>query len=140
MKKFEFSLQKLLNLREFEEHEAEVELGKAISESDKIRNQLEDVAQKTIFNSKQTVGVGNYQDLVVLEQYRNRLKLLKEELLEELAKAEIVVEQKRAIFAEAMKNRKVLTNLKEKKFTSWKKEAQKAEENAIDDIVTSQWH
>ena len=57
--------------------------------------------------------------------------------MEELAAAQLVVDEKREIFAEAMKQRKILSNLKEKQFAQYKKEALVAEDNAVDDLVTS---
>lgn len=57
--------------------------------------------------------------------------------MEELAAAQLVVDEKREVFAEAMKQRKILSNLKEKQFAQYKKEALVAEDNAVDDLVTS---
>ena len=52
MKRFEFSLQKVLDLREFEENQAKNELGKAIAESDRIKAELEYIALKRVENNK----------------------------------------------------------------------------------------
>ena len=41
---------------------------------------------------------------------------------------------------EAMKNCKALENLRDKRKNAWRKENYKAEENEIDDIVTSKWN
>ncbi len=51
-----------------------------------------------------------------------------------------MVEEKREIMVEAMKTRKVLSKLKEKQLSQYKKEQQKAEEAAVDDIVTGHWN
>ena len=59
--------------------------------------------------------------------------------MEELAAAELIVEEKRAVFAEALKKRKVLSNLKEKQLQQYKKEKQLEEDNIVDDIVTSRF-
>ena len=140
MKRFEFSLQKVLDLREFEENQAKNELGKAIAESERIKAELEYVALKRVENNKARALTEDMNEMMAIEHFIVRLDLRKEELLEELAKAELVIEQKRQLFAEAMKNRKVVTKLKEKKQAEYKADALKAEESAIDDIVGAKYN
>ena len=48
MKRFEFRLEKLLNLREFYEHQAEIELAHAIAHKDYIDIQLKQIAKLKI--------------------------------------------------------------------------------------------
>ena len=57
-----------------------------------------------------------------------------------LAQAQVVTEEKREKMQDAMKNCKVLENLRDKKIAAWKKENFRAEESEIDDIVTSKWN
>lgn len=140
MKRFEFSLQKVLDLREFEENQAKNELGKAIAESDRIKAELEYIALKRVENNKARAETDDINEMMAIERFIVRLDLRKEELLEELAKAELVIEQKRQAFAEAMKNRKVVTKLKEKKEAEYKADAIKAEEAAIDDITGAKYN
>ena len=140
MKRFEFSLQKVLNLREFEEDQAKNELGKAIAESERIKAELEYVALKRVENNKARAQTTDMNEMMAIERFIVRLDLRKEELLEELAKAELVIEQKRQLFAEAMKNRKVVTKLREKKEAEYKADALKAEEAAIDDITSAKYN
>ncbi len=140
MKRFEFSLQKVLDLREFEENQAKNELGKAIAESDRIKAELEYIVLKRVENNKARAQTDDMNEMMAIERFIVRLDLRKEELLEELAKAELVIEQKRQLFAEAMKNRKVVTKLKEKKEAEYKADVLKAEESAIDDIVGAKYN
>ena len=72
---------------------------------------------------------------MAVENYVNRLDLRKEELLEQLAAAELTIEEKRNIFTAAMQKRSVLDKLKEKQFAQWRKESMSAEENALEDAV-----
>lgn len=136
MKKFDFSMQKILNLREFQEEQAKIELGKALSETNRIQSELEQIAVERA-RMVQVCSETSVDQLIINERYITRLDISRDRLLEELAAAEIVVQEKRAIFAEAMKNRKVLTNLKEKQLTTYKKDAQLAEDNVLDDIASS---
>ena len=135
MKKFVFSLQKVLDLREFEEDKAKLELGKAVAEVEKIKTQLQENAQKRVeanLSRKDTKDIGS---LINIENYITGLDIKKEKLLEELTYAQIVFEEKRDLFTKAMQEREVLTKLKEKQLSEYKKEILKEEENSVDDII-----
>jgi len=140
MKRFNFSLQKVLDLREFEEDQAKNELGMAIADSERIKQELEYVALKRVENNKARAQAEDMDEMMAIERFIVRLDLRKEELLEELAKAELVIEEKRKIFTEKMKNRKVVTKLKEKQEAEYKSEALKEEEAAIDDITGAKYN
>lgn len=139
MKRFAFSLQKILDIREFAERQAQIELGRAVAEVNRINSDLEAVAQEKLrmIHLKQQEMTLN--DFVVRENYMKRLELTKERLLEELAAAQLVVDEKREIFAEALKQRKILSNLRDKQYAQYKKDALVAEDNAVDDMVTSRF-
>ena len=122
MKKFVFSMEKILDLREYEEKQAQIELGKAIADAEKIRQQLNFVATEKAKMLSMDISGTSINERLVHENYLVRLDRQKEILLEELAAAELIVEEKRAVFAEALKKRKVLSNLKEKQLQQYKKE------------------
>ena len=46
MKKFKFELEDILKFRKFEQHQAEVELGKALAEEQEIQSNLDNLAQQ----------------------------------------------------------------------------------------------
>lgn len=137
MKRFVFSLQKILDLREFEQKQAEAELGKANAEIARIQQSLDAVAEKRAQLTHSTQG--STDSIVYLQTSRHFtfLDMRKDELMNEMAEAEMVAEEKRAVVREAMKKVKVMEKLKESKFAEWKKEYQKQEEISSDDIVTS---
>ena len=137
MKRFAFSMQKILDIREFTERQAQIELGRAVAEVNRINGDLEAVAQEKLRMIHQKQQEMTLNDFVVRENYMKRLELTKERLLEELAAAQLVVDEKRAVFTEAMKQRKILSNLREKQYLQYKKDALKIEENSVDDMVTS---
>ena len=137
MKRFAFSMQKILDIREFTERQAQIELGRAVAEVNRINGELEAVAQEKHRMIHQKQQEMTLNDFVVRENYMKRLELTKERLLEELAAAQLVVDEKRVVFTEAMKQRKILSNLREKQYLQYKKDALKIEENAVDDMVTS---
>ena len=137
MKRFSFSLQKILDIREFAERQAQIELGRAVAEVNRINSDLEAVAQEKIRMIHQKQQEMTLNDFVVRENYMKRLELTKERLLEDLAAAQLVVDEKREIFAEALKQRKILSNLRDKQYAQYKKDALVAEDNAVDDMVTA---
>ena len=137
MKRFSFSMQKILDIREFTERQAQIELGQAVAEVNRINEELEAVAQEKLRMLQINLKSASLNEFLVHENYMKRLELTKERLLQELAAAQLVVDEKREIFAEAMKQRKILSNLREKQFAQYKKEALVAEDNAVDDLVTS---
>lgn len=137
MKRFHFSMQQILDIREFTEKQAQIELGRAVAEVNRINGELEAVAQEKLRMMKQNLGEISVNEYLVYENYIKRLDMTKERLLEELATAQLVVDEKRHVFAEAMKQRKILSNLREKQYIQYKKQALVVEDNAVDDMVTS---
>lgn len=133
MKRFSFNLQKLLQLREFEEKNAKTALAAAVSEAERIKNELKSVAVERVRVNKTRNENVDTLFLITLEHYVNRLDVRKEELLENLAETELLIEQRRVLFAAAMQKRSVLDKLKEKQYLTWRKENAKAEESALED-------
>ena len=133
MKRFSFNLQKLLQLREFEEKNAKTALAAAVSEAERIKNELKSVAVERVRVNKTRNENVDTLFLITLEHYVNRLDVRKEELLENLAETELLIEQRRVLFAAAMQKRSVLDKLKEKQYAAWRKENAKAEESALED-------
>ena len=81
---------------------------------------------------------GTKRMLEILERIvKNEGTLEDLDLLEELSAAQLVVDEKRELFAEALKQRKILSNLRDKQYAQYKKDALVAEDNAVDDMVTA---
>ena len=138
MKRFSFSLQKLLDLRDFKEKQAEIELGKANAARDAIKLQLEEVARKRVSAAGERKGSLPVHELLAIEHFITRLDVRKEKLLEDLASAELVVETMREKYLVATRERKVITKLKEKKQAVWNKAYLDDEAAVLDDIVNSE--
>ncbi len=139
MKKFSFSLEKVLNLREFDEKQAKEELGRVISISNKLNAELQQIAIDRLNTRNSSATLISINEFAAMEHYVTRLDSRKEELLTELAQNELLIEQKRKLFMEAMQNRKVITKLKEKKYKEWKLKNLREEEATTDDIANSQY-
>lgn len=140
MKKFVFSLQKILDLRDFEKKQAQVELGRALADEKKIQDTLDMTAQLKIQSVKEADGMKDLNALAGVSNYFKLLDQRKEKLLSDLAAAKLVTEEKRASMVEAMQKCKALEKLKENRYAAWSAEAKKIEENTIDDIVTSKYN
>ena len=135
MKRFAFSMQKILDLRENLQKQAEIELGKANAEVARLERAIDTVDQKKASVTKAFDAETNVATLSQIESHFFMLQQKKEELAEELEAAKDVAEQKRDVMRQAMQRTKALGKLKESKAADWKKDAQKDEELAADDVV-----
>lgn len=134
MAKFVFNLQKVLDLREFEKHQAEIEMGKANAEVLRIQEKLDTIASQKINLTQMLDSGASFEDYASSQNYFIFLDQKQEEALEEMAQAQMVLEEKREILMEAMQNVKVLEKLKEKKRQDFKKEMQKKEQLEVEEI------
>jgi flagellar FliJ protein len=141
MKKFHFSLEDVLELRKFQEETAQLALGRAVGEGERIKQALATTAKLRVETMgdlrNASAGEGvlvNPTALMTMQTYLRRLDQQKERLLVELAKAELVIAEKRSLFAEAMKNREIFSSLKETEFSLWRKDTQRKEDAVMDEI------
>ncbi|MDR0502604.1 MAG: flagellar export protein FliJ [Treponema sp.] len=136
MKRFDFGpLQKVLNLREFRENECKNELGKAIGILAEIENKIKETAVK-----RHGAAAQRFTDplqMPVWDNYIIRLDRQAQNLTEQAAKAEIVVEEKRAEYLEAYKELKAIEKLKEKRLTGYKKEISDYRDAEADDLASA---
>ncbi len=138
MKKFSYSLQKILDLRNFELDQAQMELGKVNAQIASVNKQLKSVAAQKFQATRQADELNDFSLHVQTQDFFIYLDQRKDALLAELVQLEMIAEQKREVVREAMKKVKVLEKLKEKKYEAWKVEFQHQEELAQDDVVTAQ--
>ena len=130
-------MQKILDLRIFEKRQAEMELGKANAEVARIQGELESIAKRKVSTIKNFDTNTDFLIQAEIQSFFFMLEQKKEKFLEELATAQIAADEKREVVRQAMQKVKVLEKLKENKFRQWKKDSLKAEELAVDDIVTA---
>ncbi|HIW36900.1 MAG TPA: flagellar export protein FliJ [Candidatus Treponema faecavium] len=134
MKKFSFSLQKILDMREFAAEQRKAELGVAVSAANRLRQSLEENIVKREQACASRAGCADIGELRMIDTYVAGLDIKRDDLTVELAAAEEKVEECRAAYAAALKLCKVLINLKEKQYAEYKKECQRAEDLALDEI------
>jgi flagellar FliJ protein len=134
MRRFNFSLEKVLELRKYGEQETKIALGRAVGELTAIENQLKELALQRLKAGEERFSPANDAFAVRnYEFYIQRLDHTKEELLEAAAKARLKVEEARELYLEASRRRKVLDKLKEKRAGEYRKEMFAVETKLIDD-------
>ncbi|GMO44440.1 MAG: hypothetical protein Ta2B_25300 [Termitinemataceae bacterium] len=139
MKKFKFNLEKILKLRSWNENDAKVELGRAVSSLAEIENNIKIVAQKKIEtsneqyasigenkrNGKDRISTNNISDFRIYDSHIKYLQQQTDHLLQEAAAAEMEVEAKREQWVEKKSELKIMENLKDKRFAQYKKDSLK---------------
>jgi len=152
VKRFKFGLEKVLKLRQHHEHEARVELGRAIGVLAGIENEIKKNAETRAgaiherfaglgeSDALGDTGYGGSLSMHAWDAYIHRLELEADRLMEEATQAETVVEEKRGLYIEASRELKVMENLKERREKEHRKEMFVAETKEMDDrkIVNSE--
>lgn len=139
-KKFSFELQDILDFRNFEKEQAEGELAKALAVETEIQDKLNIIAGQFVSLKKTADTLTDFEDIAAATRHKGLLEYQKEELLKQLAEAQIVTAQKRQVLAEVMKKTTALEKLKEKQLEGWKEESDKEENDFIDDLANSGKH
>ena len=136
MAKFVFELQEILDYRNFEQEQAQIELGKALAVENEINQNLNSIAQQYTVLKQSMKGVTDFN--LVLAQ-NNHIKLLeyqKEELLKRLAEAKLVTEEKRRILQECMKKTTALEKLKDNQYEEYKQQLETEDKKNIEELST----
>ncbi|MBQ0003785.1 MAG: flagellar export protein FliJ [Treponema sp.] len=137
MKPFVFELEDVLSLRKFEQDQAQIELGKAVSEETRIQNDLNTLAMQNVAAKKELKGSTDFFQITQGQQYFSFLKLQQESLLEDLAQAKILTDAKREIFKKAMQKVQSLEKLKEEQKKIYAKEEDKENEDIVDEVMSA---
>ena len=139
MKKFKFELEDILKFRKFEQHQAEVELGKALAEEQEIQSNLDNLDQQKYAASEYVRGSKDFTDITAVLRFNEFIRTQTEFLMNKMAEAKLITEQKRNILKEIIKKTDALERLKEHQLEEYKNLVNLEEENIVDDIVTSRF-
>jgi flagellar FliJ protein len=134
LRAFRFSLEKVLDLRKFREGEREIELGRAIGALTTIEHQITALAAERLRAAEARVFHGGGAEIFSLDLYIQRLDQTRDKLFEAAAQAELRVEEARAAYLEASRDRKILDKLKEKREGEYRKALFAGEIKTLDDI------
>jgi flagellar FliJ protein len=135
MRRFKFNLEKILQLRKFREEECKLALGQAISALNVIENEIKETAFKR--HSAASMRFVDVEETASWENYILRLDQQAQMLTEKAARAQMVVEEKRASYLEASKDLKAVEKLKEKQKKEHRKEVMDYEIAQVDDLTAA---
>jgi flagellar FliJ protein len=138
MRRFKFNLEKIMQLRKFKEEECKLALGQAVSILNLIENDIKTTAVKRHNAASQRFD--NVGEITTWEIYIARLDQEAERLIEKAAQAQIVVEEKRALYLEAQKDLKAVEKLKEKQQKEHRKEMLNYEITEIDNLTAARYN
>ena len=136
MKKFKFDLQDVLDFRKFEQTQAEIELGKALAQEQKIQNQLDELALQKVTMQKQMNGSTDFSAISQASSFSSFVRKQSEYLLEQLTQAKMVSDQKREVLKNAMQKVDALEKLKESQKEDFDAEQKRKTAKLIGQIVT----
>ena len=134
MSKVKFELQNVLEIRNFEQQQAESELAKCIAVETEINKNLEVIAMQYAALKQQMKGSLDFSDMMSQSQYSKLLDYQKEQLLNQLAQAKIETEEKRKILTECMKKTSALEKMKELQYEDFKLEMKRKENRRIEEL------
>ncbi|MDR2536085.1 MAG: flagellar export protein FliJ [Treponema sp.] len=132
MKRFVFGLEKVRELRQYREQETEIELGKAVGVLTEIERKITAITAERErieqFTPQRT------EDILSFDRYILRLDKTKAAFLEEAGKAARNVEEARSVYMEASRDRKILDNMKERRYKEYRKHILTEETKTLDDL------
>ena len=142
MRRFQFRLQRLLELRRYREREWELKLAKITGvclmhqkRIDEIRSELtRSTMEKSAFQEKP-----DYNYLISIELYNNRLKLELEDRYKVLEEENKKLKEIQKEYLEHSKRRKVLEKLKERQEREYYRLQRLEDIKAADDINSSRF-
>lgn len=138
-KAFHFPLQKVLNLREHKEEQKSIELGKAKAEMNKIQKKLDDLhVKKNDFlqdeNRSQSRST-NLNSLRIKSGYMQQMNTSIEQNNVAMRDKKKKVKQRRDDLLVAVKDKKIVEKLKERKQEEHKMHVHKADAKRDDDVA-----
>ncbi|MDR1302611.1 MAG: flagellar export protein FliJ [Treponema sp.] len=137
MRRFQFGLQKVLVLREYQEQESEIELGRAVGSLTQIEHRIADLAAERMRVGVEQCSPGRgIAEIVAFDRYMQRLENTKKRLIEDAAQAERKVKEAREVYLAASRERKILDKVREHRAEEYR-HVQLAEETKILDEVGS---
>lgn len=129
-----------MSLRKYEQEQAQIELGKAVSVETKIQADLDTLAEQCATVKKLGEGERDFAKIAEAQQFYSFVKYQQEQLFAQMAQAKLVTEEKRAAFNAAMQKTESLKKLRERKLEEHKAAQKKEEAKFLDDISTYKYN
>jgi flagellar FliJ protein len=137
VKRFKFSLDKALKLREYHEKETEIDLGRAVGALTQLEQAIDATTEERIAAAAERFSAGfSVSDILTFDHYVQRLDATNVKLAQDAEKATARVEDARGVYIEASRDRKVLSNVKERREKEHHKAMLVEETKVLDDIAS----
>jgi flagellar FliJ protein len=140
MRRFRFRLEKFLELRRWKEREREIALAKVLGEVLLLERRIAEIGQligASLFGEFRRENRIDVEAMARRELYAQRLAHEREQRRTVLAVKRGELDQARARYMEASKERKVLDKLRERREAEYYKQAVDEEFREIDDMNTA---
>ncbi len=140
MRRFQFRLERFLELRRWKEREWELKLARALGECLVIENRIREIAEEIGASRLAQFSEGGRVDVEAMarrELYVQRLALERERAQVTLEEKRREMEKVRARYLEVSKERKVLDKLKERRSEEYYDRQLDEEYKAVDDLNSS---
>ncbi len=140
MRRFRFRLEKFLDLRRWKEREREIALAKVLGEVLLLEKRIAEIAEEiaaSLFGEFRREGRIDVEAMSRRELYAQRLSRERENKRQALVVKNRELEQARARYLEASKERKVLDKLRERREAEYYEHAIDEEFKEIDDLNTA---
>ena len=135
MRRFQFKLQQLLNLKEYREREWEIKLGEVTGRMEEIRQRIASCRERRTEGFSLRAASGNdLAQFAAAENYVRRMEQQSSKLEQELARLAKERETIQAGYIEASRERKVYEKLREKREAEFYREQAAAEVRIQDDL------
>ena len=137
MKRFRFKLERILALRAYKERDWELKLAGATGKCIQLAREIDDRTRRKAHSTLRSIEERKViSDLMQNHLYMSRLDQEMQNMQFQLIEREKEREEIQAAYLEASKDRKVLSNLKEKRSNAYSRERRVEEVKEVDDINT----
>jgi flagellar protein FliJ len=140
MRRFQFRLERFLELRRWKEHEWEIVLAKILGECLLLERRIDEIAEEIAASMLSAFVAGVHIDVRAMarrELYVQRLARERERTQVALVEGRKELEKVRAKYLDAAKERKVLDKLKERRAEEYYEHQLDEEYKSIDDMNTA---
>jgi flagellar FliJ protein len=135
MKKFEFTLNSLLMIKNSLERQAKQKMAEAVSRRDKCQEEIEEIERR-----KELARTNNKSftahEYLMFSRYYSDLERMRKSKTCELEAIEKEIEEIRQELVTIMQERKVLEKLREKQYEEYLVELGKEQDKLVDDMMT----
>lgn len=139
MKRFQFRLEKLLKLREREEEWKKQELAEVMGLYNKEEHGIHECMEGMKKNAEEVDALSPEEYNTVIfasDNYNSAMRAKIEGHKKQMRSLEPEIEKRRNALAEAVRNRRVVEIMKDKKIAEYKKELRKEEQAMLDEWRT----